>query len=279
MNIDERLSKIKWREKFGFECYGVKIAIRIDDSNLRRKMEEVLPRISRICDYGEPKHIVSLVVNADEESNGLYYNDEIAMEFGRLKDSLWEYIGEKILLVLAMNSLPSKFYIHAGAVGWNDFGILLPGTSRAGKTTLTRDFIKAGADYFSDDCVILDDKGYLFPFPRPLAVRTESGDRHIREAEYYGAKTAADKMKLKLILFAQFEENCEWSPEPVTRGQGIMELMNNFYIKSSIGLTPGEIISSLNEISGRVEIYRGKRSDTQSVIEWVFEKFGSEFAI
>ncbi len=270
------LSKIEWREKFGFECYGVKIAIRADDSNLRSSFVKSLPRAGNVCDYDSEKNVVSLITKASAELNGLYYNDEVAMEFEQIKDTLWEYIGEKVLFILAINSLPSKFYIHAGAVGWNDFGVLLPGFSRAGKTTLTRDFIKAGADYFSDDCVILDNKGYLYPFPRPLAVRTDSDERLIREAAYYGAKTAEDKMKLRLILFTEFEENSQWSPEPLTRGQAVMELMNNFYTTSAIGLMPGEIIKSLNEITAQVEIYKGKRSDTKSVIEWVFGKFKNE---
>jgi hypothetical protein len=178
---------------------------------------------------------------------------------------------------LAQISLPEKFYLHAGGVVWNGFGILLPGASFAGKTTLTKELIKAGAEYLSDDCVVLDNRGYLHPFPRDLAIRTDSGERIIRNAEYFGSKTVEKKVRLKLILFTGFEENAEWKPEPISRGKAVLELMNNFYFRPSVGLMPDEIIKSLVSLTSEVDMYEGKRNEAGAVIDWVKNYFSKSF--
>src|SRR5687768_2210098 len=148
--MKEGLSEIDWKNKFAFECCDVKLGFRTDAANLEPKLKKILPLASRLCSYSDASDVLSLVVNQGIK-NGFYFNDELAMEIVEFNDSLLEPIADKILVVLAQISLPEKFYLHAGGVAWNDFGILLPGTSFAGKTTLTREFIKAGAEYLSDD--------------------------------------------------------------------------------------------------------------------------------
>lgn len=275
--MNEWLSEIDWKNKFAFECCGVKLRVRTDQADLELKLKKNLPSASRLCGNYEVSDELSLVVNQGKDKNGFYFNDELAMEISEFDDSLLEPIGDKILVVLAQISLPEKFYLHAGGVAWNDFGILLPGTSFAGKTTLTRELIKAGADYLSDDCVVLDNQGYLLPFPRDLAIRTDSGERIFRNAEYFGSKTAEKKVRLELILFTEFEKNAEWKPTPVSRGRGVLELMNNFYFRPSVGLMPGEILKSLVSVTSSVEMYEGKRNEAGAVVEWIKNYLSKSF--
>ena len=271
--MNGRLSEIDWKNKVAFECCGVRLGIKTDIADLEPKLKKILPSASRVCSDYDVSDELSLVVNQDKSKNGLYFNDEPAMEISEFDDSLLEPIADKILVVLAQISLPEKFFLHAGGVAWHDFGVLLPGTSFAGKTTLTRELIKAGADYLSDDCVVLDNRGYLLPIPRDLAIRTDSGERIHRNAEYFGSKTAKKKVKLGLILFAEFEENAEWKPEPVSRGKGVFELMNNFYFRPSVGLMPGEILKTLASLTANVDMFEGKRNEAGAVVAWIQNYF------
>ena len=270
------LSDIKWKGKFAFECCGVKLGVRTDENALEYKLEKILPSVSRPCSYSDVNDEVSLVVNQGIK-NGFYFNDELAMEIKEFDDSLLEPLADKILVVLAQISLPEKFYLHAGGVVWNGFGILLPGASFAGKTTLTKELIKGGADYLSDDCVVLDNRGYLHPFPRDLAIRTDSGERIIRNAEYFGSRTAKKNVRLKLILFTGFEENAEWKPQPISRGKAVLELMDNFYFRPSVGLMPGEILKSLVSLTSDMDMYEGKRNEADAVVDWVKNYFAKSF--
>lgn len=266
--MNEWLSEIEWKYKFAFSCYGEKLGFRTDDENLKFGLQKILPPVNQPADYKDVSDIMSLVINKDTEKNGLYFNDELAMEIVEFDEALLEFIGDKILNVLAQISLPGKFYLHAGAVSINGSGILFPGLSYAGKTTLTKEFLKAGAEYLSDDCIILDDKGCLLPFPRDLAVRTENGERVFRSAEHFGTKNAADKVKLKLIIYTQFDREAEWNPRTVSQGKGVLELMNNFFYRSSVGLMPQKIIKSLTEITSDVGMFESERNEAETVIEW-----------
>ena len=57
--------------------------------------------------------------------------------------------------------------MHAGAVAWRDRGIVIPGRSHSGKTTLVRALVEA-ARYYSDEFAVLDPQGRLHPYPLPL---------------------------------------------------------------------------------------------------------------
>lgn len=267
--MNQWLNEIDWKHTVAFECCGVKLRLKTDEDAVEPKLKNILPLASRLCDDLDINDEFSLVLNQDEKKNGLYFNEELAMEIKEFDDSLPEYIGDKILTVLAQISLPEKFYLHAGGVVWNDCGILLPGMSFAGKTTLTKELIKAGAEYLSDDCVVLDKQGYLLPFPRKLAIRTESGERILRNAAHFGSKTADRKAKLKLILFAEYKENAEWKPEPVSPGKGVLKLMDNFYFRPSVGLMPGEILNTLASLTSKVEMFEGNRNEADEVVAWL----------
>jgi hypothetical protein len=58
--------------------------------------------------------------------------------------------------------------IHAGVVEVDGRAILLPGTSGSGKTTLVAALVAHGARYLSDEYALLDDRGWVHPYPRPL---------------------------------------------------------------------------------------------------------------
>ena len=64
-------------------------------------------------------------------------------------------------------------FVHAGVVGWKGRALVLPGKSGAGKTTLVAELIRAGATYYSDEYAVLDERGRVHPYARPLAVRVD----------------------------------------------------------------------------------------------------------
>ena len=65
--------------------------------------------------------------------------------------------------------------VHAGAAVFGKAGVLLPGSSRSGKTSLVREIIRQGGEYFSDEYALIDAQGAVHPFLRPLMVRGEKG--------------------------------------------------------------------------------------------------------
>jgi hypothetical protein len=64
---------------------------------------------------------------------------------------------------------------HAGAVARDEKAMLLPGSSRSGKTTLTAALLQRGFELLSDEVGALDhETGRLTPYPRALSIRNDS---------------------------------------------------------------------------------------------------------
>jgi hypothetical protein len=186
--ITERLKKTSWAGKIGFECYGAKIGIRFDDISHLQKLKNIYPPKSTEIPFDEAIQIFSLVTKEKPENNGFFLNSEIAYKFEFFEDSKFEWLESKIVLTLALISPPNYFYIHAGAISYNGLGIIIPGESFSGKTTLVKEFIQKGAEYFTDDCTVIDFEGNLQPFPNLLAVRDIEKERHFLPSKHFGSQ-------------------------------------------------------------------------------------------
>ncbi|MGB7794001.1 MAG: hypothetical protein WCC08_19120 [Terrimicrobiaceae bacterium] len=70
---------------------------------------------------------------------------------------------------------PKAVFLHAGVAVWDGAAILIPGRSHAGKSTLTRSLIEAGAVYYSDEFAPVLPNGFVIPYPKPLSLRPSCG--------------------------------------------------------------------------------------------------------
>jgi hypothetical protein len=69
----------------------------------------------------------------------------------------------------------SRAVVHAGAVALVDTGVLMPGASNAGKSTLTAGLVRAGFGYLSEEAVAFEPgSSVMLPYPRPLTI-SEAG--------------------------------------------------------------------------------------------------------
>lgn len=264
--------KISWQAMSGFDCCGIGIGLRCDAPDLVETLTAMMPQVCRPTAPEESGAVISLIGVQDENSNGLYFNNEPALKFERYDETLFEACQDKILFILAIVSLPTKFYLHAGAVSWKNQGILIPGDSFSGKTTLVKDLIKAGGTYITDDLAVLNDEAQILPFPKSLAIRTETG-RELRTAADFGARTITEKVDLKIIIFTEYKKNAVWEPVAVPPGEALMRLLQNFYYRAAVREYPAEIIGKLARIVRRTKVFYGRRGDTESVIGWLSANF------
>lgn len=261
-----------WADEFGIECYGTKLNVGTDNLKLRDKLRFHLPFIRQKNKFAETLDRVSLFTKRRKDFCELYFNDELVMGISTLDENVFEYAADKILLIMALTAMPSKLYMHAGAIVWNDLGILLPGTSFAGKTTLVKEFIKAGADYYSDDCIILDEAYRMLPFPRDLAIRTELG-RVYRSAEFFGARNGVEGKPVNLVIFSDYKENAVWKARRMMPGEGVLKLMDNLYYRASVGTAPAAVIEFLSGFSKQAHIVEGQRGEASQIINWVRREY------
>jgi hypothetical protein len=144
-------------------------------------------------------------------------------DVGSIVDTL-----EKELCLLVGERSPNRVFLHAGVVAWKGRAILLPGKSFSGKTTLVAEFIRSGAKYYSDEFAVLDDRGRVHPYARPLGVRVanEFKGRPV-PVEAIGGHSGSTPLRVGMAVFAQYSEGGSWQPRRLTAGETVLRLLEN----------------------------------------------------
>lgn len=118
-------------------------------------------------------------------------------------------------------------FVHAGAIGWHGRGLVVPGRSGAGKTTLVRALIDAGADYYSDEFAVLDAAGHLHPFPVPLSIRGVGARPTRHPVEEIGGRVGAAPIAVGLVVATEYRRGARWQPRVLSRGEALLALMQH----------------------------------------------------
>jgi hypothetical protein len=122
---------------------------------------------------------------------------------------------------------PEYIFIHAGVVADGERAIVMPGRSFAGKTTLVRSLIEAGAVYYSDEFAVLDETGRVHPYAKRLSFRPPEGAPVDYQVGELGALAGEQPIPVGLVVAARFRPGAEWDPETLSPGAGALALLEN----------------------------------------------------
>jgi hypothetical protein len=198
-----------------YEAYGVQFAIELESAEPRALAERVLPPGARMIEDGAGSS-----GRADLPRLTLEHSQELgeAAAVDRLAGELRQHV--------ALHS--PEVFIHAGVVAIGDSALLVPGHSGSGKTTLVAALLELGAEYLSDEYAVLDERGWVHPFPKPLSVREgRSRMPTLVAASKFGASTAPGPRRARLVARMWWTPGQSWAPRPVERGDGMMSLLMN----------------------------------------------------
>jgi hypothetical protein len=137
-----------------------------------------------------------------------------------------EHLESDLDLFVAVHA-HRRLFVHAGVVGWEGRAIIIPGTSRSGKTTLVSALLRAGASYYSDDHVVFDLRGRVRPYPKPLFVRGPGGSRMRLHPEAFGSTAGHERIPVGLVVVTSYQPGAVWQPVPLSPGRAAMALLAN----------------------------------------------------
>ena len=161
--------------------------------------------------------------------------------------------ASRVELVVA-DRLPDLVAVHAGVVGTPDGVIVLPGRSMAGKSTLVRALVDAGADYWSDEFALLDGSGLVHPYPRAMTLRTPTGsERHVPPA---AVDVEAGPRACHLVGVLAFGDR--WEVTALTPGEATMALIDNCV---SIRRDPARALTALTALAEGARALGGTRGE------------------
>src|SRR6266853_5384526 len=264
----EKIDRLGWAAGVAFQAFGVRIGIRVSDPLVREAALSRVPAGWTRIQSAVVDRLYSIVTPLVHRRNVRHlcvlYGDHTRLSRTERIEDLLDYFESDLDLHIAANS-QDRLFIHAGAVRWKGHTILIPGRSHTGKTTLVAEFLKSGAAYYADDFAAIDDAGHLHAYPRDLSVRTHSNASERVRPEELGA-ARAQPGPISFVLLTEYAEDAQWTPRPISPGQGILKLLEN---TPSARQQPSFALGVLQKAMEGAEIHQGYRGDKQQTVQEV----------
>ena len=263
-SVTEKGKKTR-KNYFAIESFGVKVKIYCDREDVLKEVEE---RIDKILPEGLYKKISprgamsSFSIRRNKDFEYVLFKGKRKIDFGNEKEIFLKYLDWQIRLTIAEFAV-SRVFLHAGVVGWKGKAIIIPAKSFQGKTTLVKELTKLGAKYYSDEYAVLDDEGFVHPFPKMLSIRGKKDKYRQTDhtVESLGGVKGAEPLPVGMILLTEFEPQAEWHPQVLSEGVGIMEMLSHTI---PIRYDPIFSLKVLNKTANRAIIVKMKRGEARS---------------
>lgn len=266
-----RVRKSDFRHRLFIESFGVKIGITTNTTDaiedIQKTLSDYLPDCFREIEETETENHFQFVRNPSGK-HSLYKNGERIFTRTERNRAL-ETLGSQVRLTVAEFAV-GRVFIHSGVVSWKGKAIMFPGKSFSGKTSLTAALVKRGAVYYSDEYAILDEEGFVHPFPKTLSVRGEIDDYTQVEypVEALGGKAGEEKIPVGMVLITEYKTNARWKPKILSSGRGVMEIIKN---SVSIRNNPNFVLEVLNKMANRAVIVRSRRGDVSKFADLILD--------
>jgi hypothetical protein len=142
------------------------------------------------------------------------------------------------LLQALMLRCRGHYFVHAAVVVWQDRALVLPGLSRAGKSTLALALVLEGARYLSDEVLCFTRAGLAEPLPRALKIRDEcvayfpelaarfvgSGEGRFVPFEALPGDALAAAAPIGTFVVPHWARDADDRPAPISRGEALLAL-------------------------------------------------------
>jgi hypothetical protein len=269
-----KIDRLGWADGLSFISYGVRVGLRVNDSAILDQIAARLPVGSRLSSVRVVDHLYSLAGftnsgNAKVRRFNLGYWNLVRFARSRSFEDLLNQFESHVQMTVAEYA-PRRVFVHAGVVGWKGTAIVIPGLSYSGKTSLVAELIRAGATYYSDEYAVLDERGRVHPYPRPLGIRsTEAALAAKVEAKEMGAEVGTKPLRAGLIISTSFKEGARWRPRELTRGKGVLEMLSNTV---SARTQPELALNVLPKALEAAKILKGVRGEARDIVDSILEK-------
>ncbi len=207
-----------------FEVEGAGAAVTVDEPRLVKHVTELLPWGARRRSVAPDDRHFAL----RSTTNGYEVIDDGDLRYSSdSPGAALSVLADHLLLHVLLRARDALF-IHAGVVGYEGKAIVLPGEVGSGKSTLVAALVRAGADYYTDDYLPLDEHGLAHPYPIPLRLRNQdTGGLVDHTPESLGGVAGVDRIPVGIIAHIPRRAGGGLRLERRTAGEGILMLVSN----------------------------------------------------
>lgn len=232
-----------------FTSFGVTVELGVEDELFERALAVLPPGWSE----GDPADVQTRVA-LSADGDVLVDDMPVAAAAGAR-----QAIGSLDAAIRARISLlaPAHIFVHAGVAAHRERAIVIPGSTRAGKSTLVGALVRAGATYCSDEFAVLDADGLVHPYAKPLSLRWHRRQHDI-PLEAAGIRVATEPLPIGLIAITRYEKGAEWAPERREAGEGALALLEHTIPARS---RPAEALAAVQRAAAAALVLKGTRGE------------------
>src|SRR5262245_15118510 len=200
----EKIDRLGWTAGIAFVSYGLKIGVRVNDSGALERVHSCLPPGWKPAKSPHVDYLMSLRIGGpggrpNIRNYSLLYGGLARLARTMDQDELFQTLENELQLFVA-EWAKNRVFVHAGVVAWKGRALVIPGRTLAGKSTLVAALLEAGATYYSDEYAVLDGRGLVHPYPRPLSLRQANGASCRRlNAEDLGSSTGTGPLPIGVV--------------------------------------------------------------------------------
>lgn len=270
----ESVDRLGWELGFSLKSYGVRIGIRSNDPQALDRSCRHLPSEWESVSSAVVDRVYSILIDKKRKRAGvprlnLLYGDDVRLVRSPDLDSVFETFESDVRLFVA-ELARARVFVHAGVVGWKGEAIVIPGRSYSGKSTLVAELVRAGASYYSDEYAVLDARGRVYPFAKPLELREEGKFRQTKiSVTELGGHSGTRPLPVGLVLMTEFKNGARWRPRKLTVGNGVLEMLFNTV---SARRNPQRALATLQRVAAQAEVLKGVRGDAPEVVAALLER-------
>ena len=191
----DKIDRLGWAAGVAFVSYGLRVGIRVSSPEIMDRIAELLPPNAKEARGPRVGCLYSLIVSGTKVGSNtrrfnILYSDSVQLARTKDTDVVLEALERDLQLYVAEQAR-RRVFVHAGVVGWRGRAIVIPGCTMSGKTTLVKALVEAGATYYSDEYAVLDERGRMHPYLKPLSVREDGAAARRRFSRRLWAARAA----------------------------------------------------------------------------------------
>jgi hypothetical protein len=161
----------------------------------------------------------------------------------------------------------TKLYaIHAGAVLIGGRGLLLPGSTHAGKSSLVAELLRRGARYFSDEYALIDSEGRVHSYPRPLLLRNGTPQQFPVLPEEFNSSAADSSAPVGWILVLRYQPGSSWRLEEMPKSMALLSLLQN--TPHTLKETP-QMVGFFERAVAGASCLNGERAEARDAVDQI----------
>ncbi len=158
------------------------------------------------------------------------------------------------------------YAVHAGAILIGGRGMLLPGGTHAGKSSLVGELLRRGARYFSDEYALIDSAGLVHSYPRPLLMRNGTPKQLPVLPEECNSSVAEAPAPVRWILSLEYHAGGSWSVTEVPQSMAMMALLQN--TPHALADAP-EMVRSFERAVAGAACLAGRRGEVSDAVDHI----------